>query len=920
MNKSLFLILFIFFVHFSLNQEPELDIEHGWLKEDLIKDEFTPSSKKIENFDMSEEKWLASHNLQTYFEIFPVKKISIPIYINLIFLGFDGDGNDAIQLVDENLELWFEHVTHQLPHIVLPVGEEQTNTKKIKMEDTKLDYIYSINVIKLDPMVNTIIEDVLVWGVRDEYNTADSKKGNICYVDSYRVTTVLHSLLDHLKLTKSYTLFVMNPKKPLPQKKQQYGYRTGFSQTEIDTLYNSTYKYELVTLLNGNKYKGDQRFSKLPPIKESLEKGEQGKVTTTNFQYQSLQWAKWYVSTYSDNDNEIGVHDFIPKACRYERDEEDRDIRCVSLAKTEHLDIYNYTKHLAKFGADHERKYLRDIIERGNYAKQECLVDAWVSHERFAFIDLSAGPFNWGPLFVAEGVKTEDTFPLFPKLNQTSEAHSKRVEKQMNTLKKQYSDMCFGDDRETNSFVCDSLTEKIRKLSKEAIEEKNFFFGVDGNKEEMAVGNTQLDYWLSDLGALISSSLRHVFSPGVPLFRTHFSERVSFDIFVISDHDSFDPLGENFFEMGEFKKEMLRFKLKQQEFSFNVKLIKMSEDPYVSIAFQNSLKSSVLPDLNADGSFTHKQQLYIDSKEVRRQLRSMYRQDQNLRITEEQKGIKKGGKIVKNTRHIPVYIFSVNYDTPVLVDKYYQAKALQNMVVAVQSNFFKHQTRIQCNDQTINWDLRNPLRQILSSCALTLGGVVPPHISYSKSRQRATQQWLWSIGDNPFSHTSHSYRFSTLHKDIICRNYITIALEESIEIVNEGIEILKTHRTTHINWDAQKILNKKAIKESVHTLRTLWKKAVSQVSYMQWESAVGVVKQIQTEVNKFKKLIFDTSTVLDIYRCPNTQDHTKSNLPEVRSKYSKGFHWMVPTLIFSNILAAVSYFIFKQRSFKLKIN
>jgi hypothetical protein len=74
-------------------------------------------------------------------------------------------------LIDENLELWFEHVTHQLPHIILPVGEEQTNTKKIKMRETKLDYIYSINVIRLDPMVNTIIEDVLVWGVRNEYNT-----------------------------------------------------------------------------------------------------------------------------------------------------------------------------------------------------------------------------------------------------------------------------------------------------------------------------------------------------------------------------------------------------------------------------------------------------------------------------------------------------------------------------------------------------------------------------------------------------------------------------------------------------------------------------------------------------------------------------------------------------------------------------
>ncbi len=28
----------------------------------------------------------------------------------------------------------------------------------------------------------------------------------------------------------------------------------------------------------------------------------------------------------------------------------------------------------------------------------DCLVDSWISHERFAFLDLSAGPFEWSPI------------------------------------------------------------------------------------------------------------------------------------------------------------------------------------------------------------------------------------------------------------------------------------------------------------------------------------------------------------------------------------------------------------------------------------------------------------------------------------------------------------------------------------------
>jgi hypothetical protein len=87
-NFLLICLFLISLINLSSSQEPELNIEHGWLKEDLIKDEFTMPSKSIsENFEVSEEKWLASNNLLTYFELSPIKKLSIPLYINLIFLG-----------------------------------------------------------------------------------------------------------------------------------------------------------------------------------------------------------------------------------------------------------------------------------------------------------------------------------------------------------------------------------------------------------------------------------------------------------------------------------------------------------------------------------------------------------------------------------------------------------------------------------------------------------------------------------------------------------------------------------------------------------------------------------------------------------------------------------------------------------------
>nr|GEV43099.1 transmembrane protein [Tanacetum cinerariifolium] len=45
----------------------------------------------------------------------------------------------------------------------------------------------------------------------------------------------------------------------------------------------------------------------------------------------------------------------------------------------------------------------------------ECLTDTWIGKDRWAFIDLSTGPFSWGPAVGGEGVRTELSFPNVEK-------------------------------------------------------------------------------------------------------------------------------------------------------------------------------------------------------------------------------------------------------------------------------------------------------------------------------------------------------------------------------------------------------------------------------------------------------------------------------------------------------------------------
>lgn len=117
--------------------------------------------------------------------------------------------------------------------------------------------------MKLDPLVNTIVEDTIYWHLRpenpaylfnfqtssvrvlmltyqyrsiapfqgqldsaDEYidHSADQSNPERFYVDAYKVSRVLYHLLLSLNLTDTYTLFLLNPKNPLKEN-QVYGYR-----------------------------------------------------------------------------------------------------------------------------------------------------------------------------------------------------------------------------------------------------------------------------------------------------------------------------------------------------------------------------------------------------------------------------------------------------------------------------------------------------------------------------------------------------------------------------------------------------------------------------------------------------------------------------------------------------------------------
>jgi hypothetical protein len=95
------------------------------------------------------------------------------------------------------------------------------------------------------------------------------------------------------------------------------------------------------------------------------------------------------------------------------------------------LPIVEKAKRIAESGTIYEKKYLRSV-QLFDFVHENCLVDMWIGHERFAFVDLSAGPFEWGPTIAGEGIRDRTTWPIVPTLKHKNhhfdEEHIKTAE------------------------------------------------------------------------------------------------------------------------------------------------------------------------------------------------------------------------------------------------------------------------------------------------------------------------------------------------------------------------------------------------------------------------------------------------------------------------------------------------------------
>jgi len=148
--QLLYFLMFFFFLEYSIfcheTELQEKGIKAGsfdYLFEELMESEEIKTAGRYSGI-----------NLFKQFK--KISSVQIPIKINLIFIGFNGNGNQKININENFIKPWFEHIDHTIPHTFVDTLHPKTESINIDIE-----YSYTFNVIEMHPMV----EDVIEWAI-----------------------------------------------------------------------------------------------------------------------------------------------------------------------------------------------------------------------------------------------------------------------------------------------------------------------------------------------------------------------------------------------------------------------------------------------------------------------------------------------------------------------------------------------------------------------------------------------------------------------------------------------------------------------------------------------------------------------------------------------------------------------------------
>ncbi|PIN16331.1 hypothetical protein CDL12_11015 [Handroanthus impetiginosus] len=410
----------------------------------------------------------------------------------------------------------------------------------------------------------------------------------------------------------------------------------------------------------------------------------------------------------------------------------------------------------------------------------KCLGSIWTGKERYLWIDLGAGPVDYGPALSGDGVLPKGEFHPLAALHG-------------------------------------------RPKSQKAM--------------------------LSDLASLVWSAYQVLLVPSLRI-PVPFENKLIVEFIHIHD-DRFSGVGLDWKSVERTFMDEVNDRgllLGDQSLSFKNYEVKLSECSICSFAIARATTSYTSRYLF--DNYTLIVSEYLDSKRL------------HQTILESVDEFRRVGKLPEEDfgRVLPVYVFDLDANTILLLDRYHQSVAFKDMVIAVRTKSTQTVSDYSCNGHHVFTQTRELERPLVGSILQSMWGVSPTHLVWSPRHNSSLVDYTWSVGQTPFGPFSEISSLSFVQKDAARRNFLLTSLNYSI---TSGIDVLESIAA---HGGDRKLLKQNRHAEFLqrwNLFRYKLDKSISAMSHFNYEMALYYLRSADHDLYSIHSLVYQASQELE---------------------------------------------------------
>mmetsp|Transcript_38308 Transcript_38308/g.85303 ORF Transcript_38308/g.85303 Transcript_38308/m.85303 type:complete len:1048 (+) Transcript_38308:131-3274(+) len=370
--------------------------------------------------DFSDKQaFLDARNMADYLGLSPVEAMHMPVPLSIVFIGFAGDGNMNVNVTTAEIQTWFGHLDHVLPHTRIDMSDitcaEDGYCRGLvhgQFQSTPVHSYVHMNltcqvvVVQRKEVIHAFDRAIHVFSrpVDPELETGSQQ------VDATKMEALIDNFVQFMGLDRSYTIVVLNP--AWSPAEPAYGYRQGLSQGEITHLLGPGSKPVMDLLSQG--------YIAEPALPQPYATG-----SWRNNWYSSKS-TKSIATKFSEHDAVWYSNHWANTIEAYLKAEEDyRASLMSSLGKEKGAAAVVHGVRVLRNLQGPLAQVLREDLMldrdtaaanlhsrfRSMHPAEDCMVSNWVGHSRWLMLDLTAGGKDWGPALGGDGVVHKHTLP-----------------------------------------------------------------------------------------------------------------------------------------------------------------------------------------------------------------------------------------------------------------------------------------------------------------------------------------------------------------------------------------------------------------------------------------------------------------------------------------------------------------------------